>query len=559
MACDPVFNTIVPLAQIIQKDNNNQVTGVCWARQQKIYLDAENAPLPYGKKTYFYGKTYSGTLEIKLDYQSSVIFPGLVSEVDVTNKTLKKIYVSGGANYPELEGFYDHVLDANCAPYGTYWKHSTKNTFFAKILLSSDNYTKCNFKAWTGRNNVNNLVPGAGDFENHYWQGSTGNSSQNNKFDKYSLPHEIAFSETVRVAPMENVLNLKINQNRFLVVKSGNFPEQIINRSEALFSYRLGVEDIAAFDLDIVAMNLGQIAADISVSHRQRNIGQIHRFLEVGGIYYQDIDSIYGKRYAKRGSLDISNQKPIWSLTGAPSNEVKANFELMWYNDIAETKFSPVNCQNPSLIDQNHPKYQPKVLNIKNDFVKFNSNNTCGRGCPPGQSSCSLSLNWASSSSLSRSPNEDGNFNDPILSTNPPPSVYETVNPNPKFLLPNENDVLEDFIPPEPPTPPGNEECPFPFVCEPPPSDPEDTEPRSSTSLETQCFDTAFELRQAQCQCNRDRLGPLRFSTLDPRSEGNRRASISQFLFIKKSSSSTYAKNSINSTIDKILNKNSLI
>jgi hypothetical protein len=559
MACDPVFNTIVPVAQIIQKDNNNQVTGVCWARQQKIYLDAENAPLPYGKKTYFYGKTHSGTLEIKLDYQSSVIFPGLVSEVDVTNKTLKKIYVSGGANYPELEGFYDHVLDDDCAPYGTYWKHSTKNTFFAKILLLSDNYTKCNFKAWTGRNNVNNLVPGAGDFENHYWQGSTGNGSQNNnKFDKYSLPHEIAFSGTVRVAPMENVLNLKINQNKFLVVKSGNFPEEIINRSEALFSYRLGVEDIAAFDLDIVAMNLGQIAADISVSHRQRNIGQIHRFLEVGGIYYQDIDSIYGKRYAKRGSLDISNQKPIWSLTGAPSNEVKANFELMWYNDIAEAKFSPANCQNASLIDQNHPKYQPKVLDIKNTFVKFNPNNTCGKGCSPGQSSCSLSLNWASSSSLSRSPNEDGNFNDPILSTNPPPSVYETIKPDPKFGLPNENDILERFITPEPETPPGSSSCPFPFVCEPPLRIIDGRiVPRSSTSLATQCYNTAFELRQAQCRCNGLGLQVLRDLAASPRSEGNRRASISQFLFIKKSSSSTYAKNSVNSAIVKILNKNS--
>ena len=566
MACDPVFNTIVPVAQIIQKDNNNQVTGVCWARQQKIYLDAENAPLPYGKKTYFYGKTYSGTLDIKLDYQSSVIFPGLVSEVNVSNKTLKRIYVSGGANYPELEGLYDHVLDANCAPYGTYWKHSTKNTFFAKILLSSDNYTKCNFKAWTGRNNVNNLVPGAGDFENHYWQGSTGNGSQNNnKFDKYSLPHELAFSGTVRVAPMENVLNLKINQNRFLVVKSGNFPEQIINRSEALFSYRLGVEDIAAFDIDIVAMNLGQIAADISVSHREKNIGQIHRFLEVGGIYYQDIDSIYGKRYIKRGSLDISNQKPIWSLTGAPSNEVKANFELMWHNNTAETKFSPINCQNPSLIDQNHPKYQPKVLDIKNDFVKFNPNNTCGKGCPPGQSSCSLSLNWASSSSLSRSPNQDGSFNDPILDAIPAPSVYETIKPNSTFPLPNENDILEGAIIPEPQTPPGNEECRFPFVCEPPPApeDTENTEPRSSTSLVTQCLNSAAELRRAQCLCNLDRLGPLRVSPdnpADPRSEGGRnQIPIRQFLFIKKSSSSAYAKNSVRDTINQILNNNSLI
>ena len=241
-------------------------------------------------------------------------------------------------------------------------------------------------------------------------------------------------------------------------------------------------------------------------------------------------------------------------MTGAPSNEVKANFELMWHNDIAETKFSPINCQNPSLIDQNHPKYQPKVLNIKNDFVKFNPNNTCGKGCPPGQSSCSLSLNWASSSSLSRSPNEDGSFNDPILDAISPPSVYEIIEPNPTFPLPNENNVLEDLVVPEPTTPPGDEECPFEFVCEPPPLLLDGT-PRSSTSLVTQCFNSAVELRRAQCLCNLARLLPLRDSQENPRSEGDLGIiSKRQVVFIKKSSSSAYSKNSV---IDKILNKNS--
>jgi hypothetical protein len=551
MGCDPVFLTLVPVANTIEKNGNNEVTGVCWSMQQKMYLDAENAPLQYGKKTYFYGKTYSGTLHIKLDYQSSVIFPGLVSEIDISNKSLREIYISGGQNYPQLNGVYNHVLDMNCAPYSTFWKHSTKNVILGKIPLSADNYNQCHFKAWTGYSTTTSLEnPSSQEFSQHYWQGTSGaGNANNNKFHKYLLPYEIEFSQGVGFTPAENSLNLKINQNRFLTVKDGDFQEQIITTPNHFLSFKLGIEDIAAFEIDISALNLGQLSADISITHKENYVGQMHRFLQVGGIYYQDIDSIYGKRYAKRGSLDLSNQRPIWSLTGTPSNEVKQNFELMWYNHPSEVKFSPIDCQNSSSIDQNHPKYQPKVLNITNNFVKFDPTKLCGKSCPDGQSSCSLSLNWASSSSLSRSPNEDGNFNDPILDTPPPPSVYERIKPNPNFALPNENDALDNLVAPEPPTPPGNVECPFPFTCR------SDRDPESSAS--TQCFFDAASLRRAVCRCNAPLLGVLRIQPR--RSEG--RAGTRKVLFIKKSSSSSDTFSSItksNNVINNIINKNTL-
>ena len=569
MSCDPVFLTLVPVANTIEKNSNNEVTGVCWAMQQKMYLDSENAPLAYGKKTYFYGKTYSGTLQIKLDYQSSVIFPGLVSEVDISNKSLKQIYISGGQNYPELSGVYNHVLDMNCAPYSTFWKHSTKNVIFGKIPLSADNYNQCHFKAWTGYSTTTSLEDTSNsEFSQHYWQGTTGVGNANsNKFHKYLLPYETEFFEEVGFTPIENSLNLKINQNKFLTVKNGDLQEQTITTPEHSFSFKLGVEDIAAFDIDITASNLGQISADISVTHKEKYVGQIHRFLQVGGIYYQDIDSIYGRRYAKRGSLDISNQKPIWSLTGSPSNEVKANFELMWYGQPDEAQFSPIDCQNSASVDQNHPKYQPKVLNIKNDFVKFNPNNTCGKGCPDGQSSCSLSLNWASSSSLSRSPNEDGNFNDPILDATPPPSVYERIKPNPTFPLPNENNVLEELVVSEPVTPPGPPECEFPFTCLPVLGP--DMVPISSASAVTQCLGSAAELRRAACLCNRVRMAGIRSNprttttTTTPSYGGA--GSTSKTLNIinkfKKSSTSSKTFSSVtksNNEINSIINKNTL-
>ena len=72
-ACDPIFNTLFPIPKN-NYDNSNALTGVDWALQQKIYLDADNSPLQYGKKTYFSGETYSGSLEIKLEAQISVFF-----------------------------------------------------------------------------------------------------------------------------------------------------------------------------------------------------------------------------------------------------------------------------------------------------------------------------------------------------------------------------------------------------------------------------------------------------------------------------------------------------
>ena len=148
-ACDPIFNTLVPIPKP-NYNGSNALTGVDWALQQKIYLDADNSPLEYGKKTYFSGETYSGSLEIKLDYQSSQLLPGLIKEVDVVNKSVGKIYISGGQNYPELNGIYNHVLDMNCKPYSTFWKHSRKNVILGKILIEEngdDKWEKCILKS----------------------------------------------------------------------------------------------------------------------------------------------------------------------------------------------------------------------------------------------------------------------------------------------------------------------------------------------------------------------------------------------------------------------------
>ena len=172
-ACDPIFNTLFPIPKN-NYDNSNALTGVDWALQQKIYLDADNSPLQYGKKTYFSGETYSGSLEIKLDYQSSQLLPGLIREVDIVNKSLGKIYISGGQNYPELNGIYNHVLDMSCKPYSTFWKHSQKNVILGKILIEEngdDKWEKCILKAWTGQSNTSQLEAGNGAiFTNHYWQ-----------------------------------------------------------------------------------------------------------------------------------------------------------------------------------------------------------------------------------------------------------------------------------------------------------------------------------------------------------------------------------------------------
>ena len=473
-ACDPIFNTLFPIPKN-NYDNSNALTGVDWALQQKIYLDADNSPLQYGKKTYFSGETYSGSLEIKLDYQSSQLLPGLIREVDIVNKSLGKIYISGGQNYPELNGIYNHVLDMSCKPYSTFWKHSQKNVILGKILIEEngdDKWEKCILKAWTGQSNTSQLEAGNGAiFTNHYWQGSTGAGANGLIFDRFSLPDRLNFTDNVKIFPRINKFNLNINSNRLLEVTSGNSPKTTLSK-DTFYNFILGVENISAFQVQFAAIGVGIFGADISVFHDAGKIGQLHRFLKVGGIYYQDIDSIYGQRYKKLGAKSISNGAPIWNLVGKPSIEFREAFEIMWYGNPAEIKFLPKQCANPFLDDTKHPKYQAKLFNYSNNFVKFDPNKIYGKKCPNGESSCSMSLNWASSSSLSRTPDTDQNLNNPSVPNTENPSVFEPVAPRGGFRLPTETDILDDpmnnGVFPSNPQP--EEGCPssHPFpLCEP--------------------------------------------------------------------------------------------
>lgn len=480
MACDPIFNTLTPIART-NFNQDGELTGIDWGIQQKIYLDAQNAPLAYGKKTYFYGETYSGSLEIKLDYQSSALFPGLIKEVNIENKTLKRLYISGGQNYPELSGIYDHVLDMNSKPYSTFWKHSQKNVILGKILIEEngdDKWEKCILVAWTGQSNTSELEAGNGAiFTNHYWQGRTGAGADGKKFDRHCLPDRLNFTNGVIIYPQYNITNFNINSNRFLEIKSGNANAQIITNDLA-FKYRLGVENISAFEVDIYGLGLGTPGADITILHDKNKIGQLHRFLKVGGIYYQDLDSIYGQRYNKLGALSLSNGSPIWNLTGKPSIEMREAFEIMWYGSSQEDKFLPKLVLDPSIIDDNHPKYQKPLFNYSPDFVKFQPDKIFGKNCEDGISSCTMSLNWASSSSLSRTADTDQNFNNPNLDEPSPPSIFEPIAPSPDFKLPDEMDIINEAgqqsdspftAAPEPDADP---ECPWPTVCQNPPEDP---------------------------------------------------------------------------------------
>jgi hypothetical protein len=532
-SCDPIFNTLVPIPKK-NYDNSNLLTGVDWALQQKIYLDADNSPLQYGKKTYFSGETYSGSLEIKLDYQSSQLLPGLIKEVDIVNKSVGKIHISGVQNYPELSGIYDHVLDMNCKPYSTFWKHSRKNVILGKILIEEngdDKWEKCILKAWTGQSNTSQLEAGNGAiFTNHYWQGRTGANADGLIFDRFSLPDKLNFTDNVKISPQINKFNLKINSNRLLEVTSGNSPTTTLSR-DTFYNFILGVENISAFQVQFSAIGIGNFGADISIFHDPGKIGQLHRFLKVGGIYYQDIDSIYGQRYKKLGAKSISNGAPIWNLVGKPSIEFREAFEIMWYGHPAETKFLPKQCANLSLDDTKHPKYQAKLFNYSNNFVKFDLNKLFGKKCPNGESSCSMSLNWASSSSLSRTQDTDPNLNNPSIPNTQNPSVYEPVAPRGGFRLPTETDILDDPINegvfPSNPAPEGGcpAELPFP-LCAP-------------TNVEG----------SSSCTCTEPRMARRRMCGRRVPSEGNQLNPGRLVFRVSKS------KNVIN----KILNRNSLI
>ena len=488
MGCDPIFNTLTPIART-NFNQNGELTGVDWALQQKIYLDRENAPLAYGKKTYFYGETYSGSLEIKLDYQSSTLFPGLVKEVNIENKTLKRLYISGGGlTHPLLDGVYEHTSDEDAPPYSTYWQHTQKDVKLVKFLIEEipttpeswkekqlnfsnihpfndqdGKWKYCELMAFTGINQ--GAVPNT---LNPYWIGYTGAGGQNDRyFDRHCLPDRLNFRNGVKIYPQYNIVNFNINSNRLLEIKSGITGNVQIIANDVGFKYRLGVENISAFEVDIHGLGLGDPGADITIAHDKSKIGQLHRFLKVGGIYYQDLDSIYGQRYNKLGSLSLSNSSPIWNLTGRPSIEMREAFEIMWYGSPQEDKFLPKLVLDPSIIDDNHPKYQKPLFNYSDPFVKFQADKIFGKNCEAGISSCSMSLNWASSSSLSRTADTDQNFNNANLDESKPPSVYEPIAPLPDFKLPDEIDIIKSANPPfaSAPEPDADPECPFPTVC----------------------------------------------------------------------------------------------
>jgi len=565
MACDPIFNTLTPIPKT-NFNQNNELTGVDWGLQQKIYLDAQNAPLAYGKKTYFYGETYSGSLEIKLDYQSSALFPGLIKEVNIQNKTLKRLYISGGGlTHPLLDGIYEHTNDQDSAPYSINWQHTQKDVRLVKVLIENqlnlfnnnplndqDNkWKKCILVAFTGINQG-----AVGNISNPYWQGFTGAGNNEKYFDRYCLPDRLNFIDGVKIYPQYNIANFNINSNKFLEFKTGNANAQIIT-NDIGFKYRLGVEDISAFEIDIFALGLGSTSADITISHDKSKIGQLHRFLKVGGIYYQDLDSIYGQRYNKLGALSLSNGSPIWNLTGKPSIEMREAFEIMWHGNLQEDKFLPKLDTDQTIIDDNHPKYQKPLFNYGDPFVKFQSDKIFGKGCSAGDSSCSMSLNWASSSSLSRTADLDQNFNNPNLDQTENPSVYEPVIPSPDFKLPDEIDILDNAnLPTAQPEPNAEPGCLFPLTCCPPTNVELFNGPGRRTNVEgqnmessasacpTTCYQTDAELRAAMCACRRRLITRPAIYPSDP-STGPAGATINiLYLINKKISSPTTTSNS---------------
>ena len=81
--CDPIFDYYMPVDEGFILNNQNEIKNVKWCKRQFIYLDAQVAPLPYGKKTYFYGENENGNARVTFDYHSftSSAAPGLINEI----------------------------------------------------------------------------------------------------------------------------------------------------------------------------------------------------------------------------------------------------------------------------------------------------------------------------------------------------------------------------------------------------------------------------------------------------------------------------------------------
>ena len=170
-----------------------------------------------------------------------------------------------------------------------------------------------------------------------------------------------------------------------------------------------------------------------------------------------------------------------------------------------------------------------------------------------------MSLNWASSSSLSRTADLDQNFNNPNLDQTENPSVYEPVIPSPDFKLPDEIDILDNAnLPTAQPEPNAEPECLFPLTCC-PPTNVEmfnrfqggrtnvagQNMESSASACPTTCYQTAEELRTAMCACRRRLITRPAIDPNDDPSYGSAGATIKILNLVdKKISSPTTTSNS---------------